>query len=247
MIAHRFVPLIASLCFASAAAAEPPTLIAEAITNVMARAEPDKRWSFTRTQTNGEGSFALRYDPSRTPESAWILLAPTEPEALGGRLRGVLEDAQDEETADLKAHRAPSEILAPLADAFAQGFGEDITIASEDAERAVYVFEPILDDDDELADVREHLRQELTVEKAERVVTAIRYVAIESFKPGPVARFNTMDLTMRFGEVEPGGPIALLEVDTQATGSALFRRFDESWLITNSDFARVEAPEAATE
>lgn len=245
MIARSIVPLLAAFSATTTAVAELPSLVEDALATVVARAEPDQRWSFTRTVMSGAESFTMRYDPTRPLESAWTLLAPASADALSDDVRRTLEEMQAEETPDVSAFVGNTE---DAAEAFVAGLGEAMTIVSEDAPRVTYAFQPVMEEGNgEWGSMGRHLSGELIVEKALPLVTSMRFFAPRSFKPAPVARIDSMDVTMRYGEVEPGGPIALLESVSRLSGSAFFRRIDQSQRVTHSDFVRVEAPAQVAE
>lgn len=246
----RIVAASTALAIAASApgyAQEAPEQVAAAQAAVDARAEPGQRWSFTRTLTRGGESFAAAYDPSRSAEDAWRLVSHAGPDQLSEEMRRAFEGFAREETPDLDS------VLGAEAGEernFDELIGGDLTLVSDDGSDAVYSFTPREDPDggSGAGAMAEHLEAELTLDSAASMITSVRFFAPEPFKPNPAARITRLDVTLRFGETVPGGPIAIVATDTEVAGSALFRDFNETVSVANSDFARASvefAPQPA--
>jgi hypothetical protein len=240
MSARLALPGLMALLFVTPAAAEPPPLVETAIAAAVARLEPGQRWAFTRSVTIGGDTLSARYDPTQPRDTAWTLIVPTDPAALTGDLAAYFERMRADDTPDLNALVGHDQ---EAMETYVGSLGDPMTMTHEDDAQAVFAFVPYLNN--EGRSLNGHLDGELVVEKATPLVTTLRYFTTGSFKPAPVARIDSFDMTLRFAEIEPGGPVAIVESARRLTGSALFRSLDQAVRIVTSDFVRVTAPASA--
>jgi hypothetical protein len=236
MVRAATLALVASL-FPAAAHAQSPALVEAAVRAIEARAEPDQRWSFTRTVTRGGESFSARFDPSRPAEDAWTLVSQGGVEGLSKEMRRLFDGLADEEEPD-------SDVVLGGEDEEGESFGEQLggafALLREDDAEAAFTFAPsqVGSADEEPPDFLSALSGELIIDKAAPLISSMRIFAEESFKPAPIARITAFEVTMGYAEVEPGGPVAMVLLDTHVAGSALFQEFEEAVRIENSGFAR---------
>lgn len=241
----------AACALAAAASAQslPIDVVEQAIGAAESRAEPDQRWAFTSTVTANGARLSARYDPSRPAGEEWTLIEPAGEDALSDEQRAVLNGLRRQAEADRQL----------MVEGARQDYGvrpyvrEGLALSDESATEKRYAFRPVDDvgltspPDSNGPKMAEHLSGELVIATSEPMLAEVRLHATESFKPNAAARINALDLAWRFGEVEPGGPIAILGSDTRASGRALFRGFDVTSTVENSDFTRVEVPAARAE
>ena len=248
-MARFVVAMCAAGALGLAAAAQTPAsdpaiaIVDQAVDAAVARDEPDQRWAFTRTITFNGDTFSARYDPSRPAGEEWVLLAPASEGALSEELAGVLESLRMEPVSDqLIMVGEPGENYGVRL-----YVDEGLALSTESSTQKRYVFQPR----DNVGLMfpplggglqgAEHLNGELLITTSEPTLASLRIYASEPFKPNPAARVDTVDILWRFGEVAPGGPIAILESDTMIAGKALFRGFSTESVVVNSDFERVAA------
>jgi hypothetical protein len=250
MIRSVLVGLVAGALASAAHAQATPALVESAVAAVEARAEPEQRWSFTRTMTLGARSLRAEFDPARPAEEAWRLVSPASLDELAAELRAAFEAFGAEETPDLNVVLGgESEEEGGLADLIGGG----LRLVRDEGSRAVFAFQPTGeglggDGGGGGGDMARHLAGELIVATAAPMIESLRFFAEGSFKPNPAARITTLDVEMRFAEIEPGGPIAVASTVTHVAGSALFRSFDQTIEVVNADFVRAElvgAPQPA--
>ena len=94
--------------------------------------------------------------------------------------------------------------------------------------------------DEEHRWLTEHVDGEFAVAADESWLFSIRLFAPEPFRIGGVVRMTRFEDTTRYGEVEPGGPIAALLNDNHQVGRLLVVPVDDRRLTVNGDFERVE-------
>lgn len=244
--------LVTTAALATAAAAVPagaqegaPALFAAVAARIDARAELGQRWAFTRTFTLGDESFTARYDPSRSEENAWTLIAPASLDDLSETLKTAFNGMTAEDDADLGVVMGAEEPTDgdPGIGEIAASLGDAAHLANSNGEESLFTF--AAEEGPKLfgmGGMARHPSGEVRILIAEPMVASLRYYAEHDFKPNVAARITTLDFTQRYGETEPGGPIAIVAIENSASGRALFRSFDQSVTIANSDFARVDAP-----
>jgi len=210
------------------------------------RGEPGQRWAFTQTITRDDSALSARFDPSRPEGERWTLLTPAQ-DALTDEQQAIFNLLTDDQAPDVEV------IVGGDGEPFdmANSFGVGAALLREDAGEVVFGFSPSEGvsmsgggdgEDQRSVEVSEHLTGEVMVSRDGPTLRAIRVYATDSFKPHPVARITRLDITMTYGEIEPGGPLALVSTSNEVAGRALFQAFEESFQITNSDFVRVDGP-----
>lgn len=226
--------------------AAPPSLLEIAAYAAQERAEPGQRWAFTRTITRGAEPLVARFDPSAPEDARWTLVAPEAEEALSKEQRAIFRDLQKNDAPDNEV------VLGADGEPFVaeEAFGTDIRLVREDASEAVFGFTPTdgvsmaggEGEEREERDVSAFLSGEVVVAKDEPAFRTMHIFAPSSFKPHPIARVTKLDVVITFGETEPGGPMALVSMDNEVAGRALFQAFEQSFQVVNSDFVRVDGP-----
>jgi hypothetical protein len=89
-----------------------------------------------------------------------------------------------------------------------------------------------------------HVDGEFVVAADEPWPFSIHLFAPGTFRIGGVVRVTTFEDTTRHGEIEPGGPIAVLLNDNHQVGRLFMIRVDDRRVTVNSDFERVEVDES---
>jgi hypothetical protein len=85
-----------------------------------------------------------------------------------------------------------------------------------------------------------HFRGEAVVTVDQPKLISIHFFAPQPFSLFKAVRISTLDVTERYCEAEPGGPVALARVETRAAAGLIFgSRKVETSVISYSDFERV--------
>ena len=237
------IALAAVLLGAAAPAQAPlPNPVERVIAEAEARSDPEQRWAFTRTYTRSDETIVARYDPRRAPGKEWRLTTPTSEDALTKHQREMFEDIQVESRpmADravmITPPQEPGEGLRYLL--------SDLMLIKDDPSGKRYAFrwpeELPTGADDEHRWLTKHVVGEFAIAADEPWLFSIRLFAPEPFRVAGVVRVTTFEDITRHGEVEAGGPIAVLFNDNHQVGSLLMMQVDDRRVTLNSDFERVE-------
>jgi hypothetical protein len=247
MRAHRAfsaaVTLAAAALPAVAARAQSPLPepVERVIAEAEARAEPGQRWAFTRTYTWSGETIVARYDPRRPAGEEWRLITPSSEDALTKHQRAMFKDihADSGPMADRTVMTAPQDPADGLRHRLA-----DMTLIDDGPSVKRYTFHwpEVLPEgaDDEHRWLTKHVDGELAIDAGEPWLFTTRLVAPEPFRIGGAIRVTTFEDTTRHGEVEPGGPIAVLRNDNYQVGRLFMMRIDDRRVTVNSDFERVD-------
>lgn len=84
---------------------------------------------------------------------------------------------------------------------------------------------------------------EATITAGGQTLHAVRLHAPRPFRVIGVLRVTEFDVTQHYGEVEPGGPYAVLGSDGRWAARLLFKRFGQTGAVIHSDFERVVVPD----
>jgi hypothetical protein len=233
----------AAIVVAAARAQLPlPDRVERAIAEAEARSDPEQRWAFTRTYTRGDETVVARYDPRRAAGEEWRLMTPTSEDALTKQQREMFKDIRAE--AGPMADRAV--MITPPTEP-GQGLRHllsDLTLIEDGPSGKRYAFrwpdELPAGADDEHRWLRKHVVGEFSTAADDAWLFSIRLFAPEPFRIAGAVRVTTFEDTTRHGEVEPGGPIAVLRNDNHQVGSLFMMRVDDRRVTVNSDFERVE-------
>jgi hypothetical protein len=237
------IALSAAARLAAAAAQSPlPAPVERVIAEAEARSDPEQRWAFTRTYTRGDETIVARYDPRRAAGEEWRLMTPASEDALTRHQREMFKDIQAESgpTADrtvmITPPKEPGVGLRHLLG--------DLVVIKDDPSVKRYAFqwpeELPAGADDEHRWLTKHVVGEFATATDDAWLFSIRLFAPEPFRVAGVVRVTTFEDITRHGEVEPGGPIAVLFNDNHQVGSVLMMRVDDRRVTVNSDFERVE-------
>ena len=235
--------LAAALAAVAAHAQSPlPEPVERVIAEAEARSDPEQRWAFTRTYTRGDETIVARYDPRRAAGEEWRLMTPAGEGALTKHQREMFEDIQAESRpmADhavmITPPKEPGEGLRHLLG--------DLTLIEDGPSGQRYAFqwpeELPAGADDEHGWLTKHVVGEFGIAAEEPWLFTIRLFAPEPFRVAGAVRVSTFEDRTEHGEVEPGGPIAVLRNDNHQVGSLFMMRVDDRRVTVNSDFERVE-------
>ena len=218
-----------------------PPLVEQALDHVAALTTPGQRFAFTRTISNEAASYTVRYDPTKPAEDAWTLIEPASPDDLDKSLHRSFEGLGKQGKPDQALLlQAKDESGASTVDSL----GTNIQLVKEDDATATFAFDPKLPDNQK--NLQGALKGELVVAKDGPTFQSLRVYAPESFKAS-IARIDEMDTVTRYGLLTPGGPIGWMSQDVHTKGKALFKKFDETWHVVNSDFVPVTVTTAQAE
>jgi hypothetical protein len=219
-----------------------PDAVEEVIAEAEARSDPGQRWAFTRTYTRGDETIVARYDPRRPAGEEWRLITPASKDALTKDQRGVFKDTQVDSgpMADRTLMFTPSKETG-------QGLRQllhDLTVIEDGPGEKRYAFrfpEELPEGaDEEHGWLMKHVDGEFAIAANEPWLFSIHLFAPEPFGVAGVVRLTKLEDTTRYGEVEPGGPIAALRNDNHQIGRLFLVRVDDRRVTVNSDFERVE-------
>jgi hypothetical protein len=218
-----------------------PDAVERAIAQAETRSDPQQRWAFTRTYTRNGDTVVARYDPRRPAREEWRLTTPSEDE-LTKKQREMFRDLQAESGAMadravmIRPSEEPGDGLRYLM--------SDLTLIADGPSGKRYAFQwpEVLPAgaDEEHRWLLKHVDGEFALEADEPWLFSIRLFAPEPFGIAGAVRVTTFEDTTRHGEIEPGGPIAVLLNDNHQVGRLFVIRVDDRRVTVNSDFERVE-------
>jgi len=204
---------IALMCLADSASAQTRPglpLVQQAITDT-ARARVD--YAFQLEHVFGGESFRALFAPGGQPRVR--LIAPANRDGLSEQLRTDFDYiAQHTEGVPWCAN----EILAHI---------RDVRLVREDAAVAVYSFQPTAQSvtGEQTRQVVNHLRGEITIDKARRDVSHLRLFAPRPFRPYPIARVDVYTITTACA-LAPNGRYYVSEQTRQVRSNAFGRSFN---------------------
>lgn len=216
------VPLMVSAT--AAQANDLPPLLERAL--IIGEAANQIRWGFTSTFNNNDAALTFRYEPDGE-NGQFDLLAPAALSSTGERIFNRLREDADPDS-DLTYEQARTVI------------GNQMPIVVEETDDYV-IYEvapnPWDDLDADEAAVMQHMRAQMTVNKATALVTQIRIFNPEPFHVQVVARIDEFEQVMRF-EPEPSTGLPLMvSLRQELRGRALFQGLHQVREETYSDFA----------
>jgi hypothetical protein len=202
----------ALLAFAGLAAAQSAGAAALAQA-VQATAAAETAYAFDVEIDTSKLNWRARFDPDATPRLR--LISPRRDELEGGQRRAFDRIAEDYEGVSWCA----SEHLGRVS---------DVRLVREDAASAVYAFQPTRESirGDEARQFAQHLRGEMTVDKAAQDVTRVRLYTPAAFSPFPLVRVDYTNIVITCAAA-PNGRRFAAETVSEFRGSALGQAFDE--------------------
>ena len=219
-----------------------PEPVERVIAEAEARSDPEQRWAFTRTYTRSDEMIVARYDPRRAAGEQWRLITPSSEDALTKDQREMFKDIQAE-----SGPNADRTVMITMPEEPGEGLRHllgDLMLVKDDSNGKRYAFqwpEELPEGmDEEHRWLTKHVTGEFAIAANEPWLYSIRLFAPEPFRIAGVVRVTMFEDITRHGEVEPGGPIAVLFNDNHQVGSLLMMQVDDRRVTANSDFERVE-------
>lgn len=215
------LPLLMTAPFAQAN--ELPQLLERALT--IGEAANDIRWGFTSSFNNNDAALTFRYEPNEA-RGDFDLLAPEALSSAGERIFNRLKEDEDPD-ADLTYEQARVVI------------GDQMPIVVEETDEYV-IYEvapnPWDDLDADEASVMQHMRAQMTVDKASALVTQIRIFNPEPFHAQVIARIDQFEQIMRFEPEPQTGLPLMVSLRQELRGRALFQSLHQVREETYTDF-----------
>lgn len=242
------------------------TLAHEALLESLRRNEDVPRFAFNRNILENGEQMELHYDPAAAEGQEWTLIYPASPDMLSDGMREALAQAPTQEAPDRRilfgyqvqdaaeaGAQDPDEPVvygaiwigspddAGGSGGISFGIGGALRLIAEDETHATYSFVPA-ERGESGPGLSENFSGELTVAKDGPIVSRLRYFTKDSFKPNAVSRIDSMDLTMNYAEMGPGGPVVLVSAEGVIHGRALFQKVS---LRNGVVHAKIELPAPA--
>ena len=172
----------------------------------------DTRFAYTvdywRLKDGEEVSVKVRYDP-RLPEGGRWRLVDASLEDLDKDLRKEIESLEERERPDEKlVYHKLGEVL------------EGLELVEETDVQAI--FRGPINGDDMPEDV---LQATITLNKTTGHIERIETIALEPFKPAPVAKVKRFYQDQRYAVPTGGGPALLVDSESDVSGKAVFKSF----------------------
>lgn len=222
-----------------------PEPVEAAFAEIEARMEPGQRWAFTETYSEYDDASVRRYDPRRGPGSEWF--APSSQPGAGadGTDRVVVTGMTDSRSCQLPPDDRT--MMFDLNDValLRTLFGSAIQPIEAPAGEQRYAFQPPASfpgmrdcEARDMGPLLQHLAGELILIEGEPGFT-IHMSAPEPFRYRGV-RYNAFADTRRYGEITPGGPIAVVSWEQDLRVRNPIGRNHHWRSVTRGDFERVE-------
>jgi hypothetical protein len=185
------------------------------------------RWSYTRTDQDGDGVFVGHYDP-RLPESdRWSLISVDGLEPSADEIEDYREQRAEEQENDSDDDENE---LASIVNR------ESVVLLDETDSFWLFGFQPTADSEGE----QEFMK---SVEGTLKIIKEGHYVAVitlqnrDTIKPGKGVKIKEFFTRLEFAPIQEGGPALPRSVQATVKGKAfLVVKFDETETVTYSDF-----------
>jgi hypothetical protein len=180
---------------------------------VAATAAAEANYAFDVEIDTSKLNWRARFDPDATPRLR--LVSPRRDELEGDQRRAFDRVAEDYEGVSWCA----SEHLGRVS---------DVRLVREDESSAVYAFQPTRESirGEQARQFAQHLRGEMTIDKAAQDVTRVRLFTPEAFSPFPLVRVDRANIVIACAAA-PNGRRFAAETVSEFRGSALGQAFDE--------------------
>ena len=190
---------------------------------------PRERWSFTRTDNDGEITSIGHYDPSLAVAERWDLVS------IDGRVPGA-----DEIEKYRKERGSEEEDDSGGNDQYRSIMKEgSAALIDETDEFWLFAFEPVGESTEE-AEFMASVDGTLKIVKDGEYVASITLQNSKAIKPGNGVKIQNFFTLMEFAPSQPGGPVLLTGIQVKVKGRAMrVIKFDELETATWSGYEHV--------